>query len=279
MASGSGSSPSRSAASSGAMASSTSAARSRLRCRSSARWSVSDSSSNTSASRSLSSASTTSWRRLVGRAVRVPAMSAARIVSKTASRPSVPCRSVRLRPVTVRHDTTRSSGRRASRLRRARTASRSTTQSRVRVGSIAASTTRTSSPVSAIRTGASRSWPTTRISLRRWVKRRRLTDPVARVIAPGSTPVTRSIGTKIRRRVRDLDDEPEHPRRVGVDAQRRDDVADLADPLAVGTVDGDPHQACDEDTGGGHPGSLERRHHRPMIVRPQPEHPPAAAVR
>ena len=84
-------------------------------------------------------------------------MSAGRIVSNTASSPSVPCRSVRLSPVTARHETTRTSGLRVSRVRRARTASRPTTQSRVRVGSIAASTTITSSPVSAICTGASSS--------------------------------------------------------------------------------------------------------------------------
>ncbi len=113
----------------------------------------------------------------------------------------MPCRSVSESPVTARQGITRTSGRRVRRVRRARTASRPTTQSRVRVGSIAASTTITSSPVSAMRTGASRSWPTTRVSLTRCEKRRRLTDPVASVIAPGSTPVTRSIGTKIRRRV------------------------------------------------------------------------------
>ena len=158
--------------------------------------------------------------------------------------------------MTARHDTTRTSCRRVSRVRRGRTASRPTTQSRVRVGSIAASTTITSSPVSSSRTGASSSWPTTRVSLSRWVKRRRLTDPVASVIAAGvdaGDPQHRHEDPPPRR---ELDDEAEHPRRVGVDPQGRDDVADLADPLAVRAEDGEAHHACDEDAGGGHAGSL-----------------------
>ena len=88
-----------------------------------------------------------------------------------------------------------------SRDRRARTASLHTTQSRDRVGSIAASTTTTSSPDSRSRTCASRSWPTSSVSLGRWANPRRLTEPVASVTALGSMLVTRSIGTKIRRRV------------------------------------------------------------------------------
>ena len=96
----------------------------------------------------------------------------------------------------------------------------------------------------------------------RWAKRRRLTDPVASVIAPGSTPVTRSIGTKIRRRVATSTTSPST--RGGLASTRSVATTSRTLPMRSpsGTEDGEPHQACDEDTGGGHPGSLERRHHR-----------------
>ena len=113
----------------------------------------------------------------------------------------MPCRSVSVSPVTAFQATICACPRRPSLPRRSRTASLPTTQSRARVCSTAASTTTASAPVSAIRTGASISWPTTSTSLGRWSNRRRLTEPVASVTAPGSMVVTRSIGTKIRRRV------------------------------------------------------------------------------
>ena len=80
-------------------------------------------------------------------------------------------------------------------------ASLASTQSRVRVGSIPASTTviRVSDPASVA--CASSSWPSTRTSLGRWLNWRMLTEPVASVTALGSIEVTRSIGTKTRRRV------------------------------------------------------------------------------
>ena len=113
----------------------------------------------------------------------------------------MPCRSESDRPVTALHATIWTGPRRANPCRRARTASRPTTQSRLRLGSIAASTTTASSPLSASLTGASINWPTSSVSFGRWAKRRRLTEPVASVTAPGSMVVTRSIGTKIRRLV------------------------------------------------------------------------------
>ena len=42
-----------------------------------------------------------------------------------------------------------------------------------------------------------------------------------------------------------LDDQAQHPRRGGADAQRDDDVADLADPVAVGVEDGQPGEPGD----------------------------------
>ena len=69
-------------------------------------------------------------------------------------------------------------------------------------------------PVSAIRTGASSSWPTTSTSLGRCSNRRRLTEPVASVTAPGSMrgdPQHRHEDPPPRRH---LDDQAEHPRRV-----------------------------------------------------------------
>jgi len=73
-------------------------------------------------------------------------------------------------------------------------------QSRVRVSSIAASTTIAELPSSS-RIFASSTSPITSTSLTRWWNGRRFTDPVASVTAFGSIEVSRSIGTKIRRRV------------------------------------------------------------------------------
>src|SRR5688572_21596259 len=80
------------------------------------------------------------------------------------------------------------------------TARRESTQSPVRVCSIPASTTCAGLPDSRIRTVRSSSSPRTSVSPARCSKRFRLSVPDASITAPGSTAVTRPIGTKIRRR-------------------------------------------------------------------------------
>ena len=74
------------------------------------------------------------------------------------------------------------------------------TQSRVRVCSIATSSTVTLSPVSTSCTRRSSSSPRTRVSAARRSKRRMLTTPVV-MTWPGSTAVTRVMGRNIRRRI------------------------------------------------------------------------------
>ena len=69
--------------------------------------------------------------------------------------------------------------------------------------------------------------------------------PELSITASGSMAVTRPIGTKIRRRATDLDDDAQCPRRGGAHAQGDDDVADLADPVPVGVEDGQPGQPGD----------------------------------
>src|SRR5215218_1485923 len=80
------------------------------------------------------------------------------------------------------------------------TARRESTQSPVRDCSMPASTTWAGRPLSAIRTVRSRSSPRTSVSPARCSKRLRLRVPDPSMTAPGSTAVTRPIGTKIRRR-------------------------------------------------------------------------------
>ena len=130
--------------------------------------------------------------------------------------------------------------RRVSRLRRLRTASLPTTQSRERVCSIAASTTMTCSPESASVTLASISWPTTSVSFGRWSNRAQADR------AGGQRERARIDGGDPQHRHEDpppggqLDDQAEHPRRVGVHPQRHDEVAHLADALTIGPDDGSP---------------------------------------
>src|ERR687893_663141 len=80
------------------------------------------------------------------------------------------------------------------------TASRESTQSPVRVCSMPASTTVAGRPDSAICTRRSSSSPSTRVSPRRCSKSLRFSVPVESTTAPGSSAVTRPIGTKMRRR-------------------------------------------------------------------------------
>ncbi len=126
------------------------------------------------------------------------------MVSKTVSSSCAPCglpdSSASLSPLISSHRSTCTGPRRDSRPVRSRTATFTTRQSLVRVGSMAASTSTAALPESS-RTRASSSCPTTRTSLARWWNCRRFTDPVASVTAFGSMALTRSMGTKIRRRV------------------------------------------------------------------------------
>src|SRR4051812_22554997 len=80
------------------------------------------------------------------------------------------------------------------------TASLDSAQSPVRVCSIPASTTCAGRPDSRICTFRSSSSPSTSVSPARCSKRLRLSVPEASSTAPGSTAVTRPIGTKMRRR-------------------------------------------------------------------------------
>src|SRR5919112_348919 len=80
------------------------------------------------------------------------------------------------------------------------TATRESTQSPVRVCSMPASTTCAVLSESRIRTLRSSSSPRTSVSPARCSKRLRFSVPDASITAPGSTAVTRPIGTKIRRR-------------------------------------------------------------------------------
>ena len=105
-----------------------------------------------------------------------------------------------------------------------------------------------SAPVSTIVTVRSSSSPSTSVSVVRCSKRRMLTSPVV-ITWPESTLVTRVIGTKIRRRPSTSTTRPEHARRPVVDAERGDDVADLADLVAVRVEDLQARQSGDEDPG------------------------------
>src|SRR4051794_12602719 len=80
------------------------------------------------------------------------------------------------------------------------TASLVSSQSPVRFCSMPASTTVARLPDSTMVTARSSSSPSTRVSPRRCSKRLRLIVPEASITELGSTPVTRPIGTKIRRR-------------------------------------------------------------------------------
>ena len=57
----------------------------------------------------------------------------------------------------------------------------------------------------------------------------------------------RPIGTKIRCRCCELDDQPENARRLPVDAQHGHCVADPAEQVAVGIEDADAGQPGEED--------------------------------
>ena len=76
---------------------------------------------------------------------------------------------------------------------------------------------------------------------------RRLTEPVASVTAPGSMAVTRSIGTKIRRRVASSTTMPSTRGGLASTRSADDQVADLADALAVRTEHGQADQPRHED--------------------------------
>src|SRR5947209_7642794 len=113
---------------------------------------------------------------------------------------SVPCPvSGSARPLTSLHSSWCSWPRRPSRPG-SWTASRVTSQSPVRFCSMPASTTAAFRPFSSIRTVRSSSSPSTRVSPRRCSNRLRFSVPEPSTTAPGSTAVTRPIGTKIRRR-------------------------------------------------------------------------------
>ncbi len=99
------------------------------------------------------------------------------------------------------------------------------------------------------RTRRSSSSPSTSVSVCRCSKRRMLTTPVV-ITWPDSTPVTRVIGRKIRRRLDHFDDQAQHPRRPAADPQHHHDVADPAHLVAVGVEDGDAGEVRDEDPGG-----------------------------
>ena len=283
-ASASGSSASRSAASSGAIASSTSAARSRRRgAPSSSRWSVSDSSSNTSASRSSSRPSIDLVAALLGQLG--AACRRRRRGASSRTRPAARrCPAGRERQPgdgAPRHDL-HLGPRRANPCRRG--AHREPPDHPVAGAGgldrgvdddhfLAASRPADRGVEQLADDAASRS--------ARWAKRRRLTDPVASVIGAGVD------GGDPQHRHEDpppggeLDDEPEHARRVGVDAHGGHDVAHLADALAVGPEDGETHQACDEDAGCGHPEerSAERPGDHSTRCVHRIRHPPVTIVR
>ena len=69
-------------------------------------------------------------------------------------------------------------------------------------------------------------------------------------------PVTRSIGTKIRRRVASSTTRPSTRGGLASTRSGGHEVADLADALAVRAEHGEAHQPRDEDARGGHAGSL-----------------------
>ena len=234
----------------GPIASRTSAARS---CSSMPRistWSSSGSSSRTSASRSSSSAAATSARRLGDSSCStVREVGGAQLLEgreQVAPRPGRP-RS-RVKPVTASQSTMNVCAAAAQAAGRG-SADEHLGDQPVAGARCSIATSRTvtrRSPASRSVTLRSSISPSTRVSVGRCSKRRRLTRPVV-MTCPASIAVTRVIGTKIRRRGLDLDDEPEHARRLGADAQGHDDVADPPDLVAVGVEDGDPGQARDED--------------------------------
>ena len=104
-------------------------------------------------------------------------------------------------PRTSVQPTTCTGARRTIRLVRSRTASRETTQSRLLVRSIATSTTTAELAVVASCTWTPNNWPISRNSSVRCSNRRRLTEPVDSATACDSRLPTRSIGTKMGRRV------------------------------------------------------------------------------
>ncbi len=209
----SGSSESRSAASSGSMASSTSAARSSRSLPRISTWSSSGSSSSTSASRSSCRAAATSIRRLADRWCSTFARSAGRSCSKVASRFAAPWPdSSTANPVTADHSTVSASPRRRSGPPRPlRTNTLSICQS-LRAGSCTSptSSTVTVSPDSTRVTLRSSSSPRTSVSAGRCSKRRMLSTPVV-TTWPDSTPVTRVMGRKMRRRLTTSTTSPSTP--------------------------------------------------------------------
>ncbi len=130
------------------------------------------------------------------------ATSAGRSPASTASSESAPWPvSVADRPSTSFQSTCCSTARRRPSLPlAARTASLVITQSRVRLCSMAASTTTIRAPSSIRTTLRSSTSPSTSSSFGRCSKRLMLTLPVVSTTASGSIRVTRPIGTKIRRR-------------------------------------------------------------------------------
>ena len=100
-----------------------------------------------------------------------------------------------------------------------------------------------------------------------------------RADASGSTPVTRSIGTKIRRRVATSTTSPSTRGGLPSDPQRGDDVAHLADALTVRPEHGEAHHACDEDAGCAHPEASLVRSARDPRPAHRIRHPPVMIVR
>ena len=121
------------------------------------------------------------------------------------------------------------------------------TQSRVRVGSMAASTTLAVWLLSRTVTVRSSSSVSTSTSFARRSKRFMLTVPEDSTTWSGSMRVTRPIGTKMRCRWMQLDDQAQHARRLAVGPQHRHRVADLAELVAAGVEDVDAGQPGDED--------------------------------
>ena len=178
-----------------------SAARSESRCSRISTWSSSGSSSRTCASRSSSSAGDdlgcgargagrgSRWRRRRG--------AGRRARRSGARRPGCPAAGgdPRRRPTPRRG----SAAVCRNPLAPSVSATRESTQSRVRACSIATSKTTPSTPVLRTFTLRSSIWPTTRVSVERFSKRRMFSRPVV-ITWPASMLVTRVIGAKIWRR-------------------------------------------------------------------------------
>ena len=108
-----------------------------------------------------------------------------------------------------------------------------------------ASTTCAGRPDSRIRTVRSSSSPSTSVSPARCSKRLRLSVPDGehhRARVDGGDPAHRHEDPAAGDH---LDDQAQDPRRGGADAQRDDDVADLADAVAVGVEDRQPGEPGD----------------------------------